>query len=277
MRIYLTNPELATAEGKQLLELALRIVSDGELDQSEIQELQNWLALHKDIKNIAGIPYLDDILKRISSDDLIDPDEALQLHLAIERVIPAPHRTAAIQARKQRESEKASSEENAALPSGHKQNKIKHVFAKVAGVTFPNDDGSERQSVLRDCRVNETIVLVHDPGNSYSSYATKVLRTNGAQLGHAPEYLAERLFREAKAGYQPVAVITNLTGGTRDKPRRGANFVVFFCLQGVTSAELSQYAATVLDNQRTNVVSNMSAALTQPPVQAKRKPWWKFW
>jgi hypothetical protein len=52
-----------------------------------------------------------------------------------------------------------------------------------------------------------------------------VLRENGEQLGHAHEYLAERICQEIEASYMAMGVIKNVTGGTRDKPSRGVNFL----------------------------------------------------
>jgi len=72
-----------------------------------------------------------------------------------------------------------------------RQNRLRHCFAKVAGVTFPNDDGSERQDIIKHCQPGEQLILRHDAYSDYSVFATQVLRTNGEQLGHAPEYLAE--------------------------------------------------------------------------------------
>jgi hypothetical protein len=43
MRVYLTQPELETEAGKQLLELTIRIAADGKLDLPEIKELRKWL------------------------------------------------------------------------------------------------------------------------------------------------------------------------------------------------------------------------------------------
>ena len=41
MRVYLTNPELETDAGKQLLEVTVRVATDGKLDSAEIKELHS--------------------------------------------------------------------------------------------------------------------------------------------------------------------------------------------------------------------------------------------
>ena len=62
--------------------------------------------------------------------------------------------------------------------------------AKVAGVTFDNDDGSSRQKIIARCTVGEKIRLIREPDNPYDEFAIKVCRSNGEQIGYvASEYL----------------------------------------------------------------------------------------
>jgi hypothetical protein len=63
---------------------------------------------------------------------------------------------------------------------------------------------------------------------------------------YVPEYLAERICKEIEDGYKVGAVLKDVTGGTRDKPHLGVNFVVFFMAKDVTNEELQQYANEVL-------------------------------
>jgi len=261
MRVFLTKPDLQTEAGKQLLELAVRIAADGKIDLSEIKELRGWLRANKDNGAVAAVRYLHDIMARIAADGIIDRDELLELHLALERVIPNAYRTPVIQARKRREAarrerlrekrrleEKNEKEEHKRIQQEEyaRHMRLRHLFAKVAGVTFPNDDGSERQEIIRRCKPGEQLALRPDAYNEYSIFATQVVRRNGEQLGHAPEYLAERIVNEIEDGYNVVGVLTNVTGGTLDKPTRGVNFAVFFVAKDVTDEELQAYANGVL-------------------------------
>jgi hypothetical protein len=261
MRVFLTSPELETEAGKQLLELTVRIATDGKLELPEIKELWTWLRANKENQNIAANGYLHDIMARITADGVIDHDELLELHLAIERVIPTAHRAPIFQARKKREAVRhARLQENRRIEKEKekeerkrireeeytRQQRLRFSFAKVAGVTFPNDDGSERQAIIKRCKPGEQVILRHDAYNEYSMFATQVLRTNGEQLGHAPEYLAERIHAEIEDGYNVVGVLTDITGGTWDKPTRGVNFVAFFVAPDVTNEELQQYSNSVL-------------------------------
>jgi hypothetical protein len=294
MRVYLTNPELETPLGKQLLELTVRIASDGKLELAGIKELHKWLRSNKDNDTIVAIGYLHEIMSRITADGVIDRDELTELHLAIERVIPAAWRPPIIQARKKREAGRRERRKEARNVEREKEKeerkrsredeyarkmRLRHAFAKVAGVTFPNDDGSERQEIIRRCKVGEHLILRHDANSQYSAFATQVLRTNGEQLGHAPEYLADRICQEVEAGYKVVGVLKDLTGGTWDQPTHGANFIVFFLAQDVTSEELQQYTNSVfaLDAADEPGKAKMDFASESVPVRAPRKPWWKFW
>jgi hypothetical protein len=262
MRVFLTTPELETEAGKQLLGMTVRIATDGKLDLPEIKELRKWLRENKENGSIPAIGYLHDIMARITADGVIEREELLELHLAVERVIPTTHRAQVIEARKQREAvrrdrlresrriEKAKEKEERKRIRAEdyaRRMRLRHSFAKVAGVTFPNDDGSKRQDVVRRCNPREWLILRHDAYNAYSMFATQVLRTNGEQLGHAPEYLAERICNEIEEGYKVIGILANTTGGTWDKPTRGANFVAIFMAQDVGNEELQQYANGVLE------------------------------
>jgi hypothetical protein len=257
MRVFLKTPELGTAAGAELLNLCLQVTQDGKLDLQEIITLRKWLRANQANDSVAAIAYVRDIMQRVTADAVIDREEQLELQLAIERVIPIAYRTASIQARKIREGERrerqrlAKEREKAELQrlrveERARANRLRHEFAKVAGVSFPNDDGSERQEIVTRCFAGEQLILQHDAYNEYSIFATKVLRLNGEQLGHAPEYLAQRIVERAEQGYAACGVLLDVTGGTFDKPTRGVNLVVLYFDSTVTGEELGGYAQQVI-------------------------------
>jgi hypothetical protein len=257
MRVFLTTPELESSAGTELLNLCLQVTQDGKLDLQEIITLRKWLRANQANGSVAAIAYLHDIMQRVTADAVIDREEQLELQLAIERVIPPAHRTPSIQARKRWEADRrerqrlAKEREKAEVQRIREEeraraNRIRHEFAKVAGVSFPNDDGSERQEIITRCFAGEQLILQHDAYNEYSIFATKVLRLNGEQLGHAPEYLAQRIVERAEQGYAVCGVLLEVTGGTFDRPTRGVNFVVFYFDGTVSSDELASYAQQVI-------------------------------
>lgn len=264
MRVYLTKPELATDAGSQLLDLCRRVTEDGRIDLEEIKGLRRWLREHQDEPAVAAVPYLHDIMTRITADRVIDRDELVELHLAVERVIPVALRTPAIQARKKREQlrrdrrrAQRKAEQDREREERQRERaaeyaramRLRHSFGKVVGVTFPNDDGSERQDIVASCRAGEQLYLRHDEDNEYSMVATQVLRRNGEQLGHAPEYLAEKIVENMEDGYNVFCILTDVTGGTFDKPTYGANIAVFFAAKDVSEQELNDYVNEVLSTR----------------------------
>lgn len=267
MRVYLTSGELATDEGTELLAICREITEDGRLDLDEIKRLRRWLRANQDA-GIVAVGYLLDILNRATADGVIDRDEQRELHLAVERVIPTAYRQSAADARKAIETEKKErkkerkrleqerAKEERALDREEqrkkreeeriKANRIRHAFAKVAGGTYPNADGTERQKHIKKCKAGQPLTLQPDPDNPYSDVAISVLLPNGKQIGSVPEYLAERIDEEVASGKQVGAYVTAVTGGTWSKPTRGVNFAVCFALPGVTPNELGDYVRRVI-------------------------------
>jgi len=265
MKVILTPEHIATTAGKEILEPAVRTTLDGKLDLPEIKDLRRWLRANQADTSIPAIGYLHDIMARITADNRIDRDELLELHLAVERVIPTTFRAGVKEARRNqeaaikekiRERERVrKAEEKARLKEEkdranadeiERRNRLRHEFAKVAGVSFPNEDGTERQTIIRNCRAGEPLILRHDPNNGYSAFATQVLRQTGQLIGHAPEYLAERICEAVWNGTDVFGAITSVTGGTADKPTRGVNFAVFYVDPKVSHDERDRYIQNVM-------------------------------
>ena len=64
---------------------------------------------------------------------------------------------------------------------------MRHFFASVAGESFRNEDGTDRQGIIAGCRVGDPLVLVPEPDNDHDENAIKVLRE---------DWRAARLCRE---------------------------------------------------------------------------------
>jgi hypothetical protein len=258
MRVYLTTAELESDAGRQLLEIAVRIAIDGKLDIQEIKELCHWLRANESNTQIVAIAYLHAIMKRIAADGVIDRDELIELHCAVERVVPQSHRLPIIAARKKRDAarrerlreakriqlEREKEERRRIAAEEYARSmRLRHAFAKVAGVTYPNTDGSERQEIVKRCKSGERLILRHESDNAYSEFAVQVLRENGEQLGYVPEYLAERICQELESGYLVEGFLNRVTGGTSDRPTCGVNFLTVFRAEDVNADELQAYVA----------------------------------
>ena len=84
--------------------------------------------------------------------------------------------------------------------------------SKVVGVKNRNSDRTERQEIIKKCKIGDRVILKHDPNNALSDYAMIVLRENGQQLGLLPDLLGENVLERIKKGQEFFVYISNLTG-----------------------------------------------------------------
>jgi hypothetical protein len=79
---------------------------------------------------------------------------------------------------------------------------IKGMFyAHVAGVTYPNADGSQRLQVIRKSRVGEVLLLVPDDSIPGHPGAVAIHRSEGGQLGYLDARLAGETLRDGIEKY----------------------------------------------------------------------------
>lgn len=104
-------------------------------------------------------------------------------------------------------------------------NNSKQFYSKIAGVTFKNDNGTERQSILKKCRSGEKLKLKHIPVKQDKN-AVAVFRLNGEQLGNLNRDLAEEISKELDKGKMVKAFISELTGGTGEHKTIGCNLKI---------------------------------------------------
>ena len=110
------------------------------------------------------------------------------------------------------------------------------MYAKIAGVTMSNEDGSSRIDILAKCKAGEELQLIREPDNPYDKNAVKVCRMNGEQLGFIPKEIAEsNIAPRLDKGWKVTAKIANITGGKTGffrtitgtaKPRTGCNIEI---------------------------------------------------
>ena len=118
-------------------------------------------------------------------------------------------------------------------PPQIKRRPPREFHTKIAGVTHANASFPDRQWLLARCKPNLPLALVREPNNPESGWAIKVMTTDGYQLGYIPDDVAATLAADMDRGREVSAAITSLTGGTSDKPTRGANILVR--IEGETS------------------------------------------
>lgn len=111
-------------------------------------------------------------------------------------------------------------------PAENDTNGIGPAFVKVtrgysvnvAGVTFCNDDGSDRQAIISRCKPGEQLMLIREPDNKFDSGAIKVVRKKGLQLGYIPASMTRDgdpsgLAHQIDAVAKYRCRIANITGG----------------------------------------------------------------
>jgi hypothetical protein len=97
------------------------------------------------------------------------------------------------------------------------------LHSKVVGVTRHNHDGSDRQEIAQACRGGERLTLRREPDNPQDANAVAVVRGNGDQVGYLSAGVAEQIAPLLDAGAPITAVVSEVTGGTPDRPTYGVN------------------------------------------------------
>jgi len=85
-------------------------------------------------------------------------------------------------------------------------------FVSVRGESHKNDDGTNRQDIIKELRVGQTVNLVADPMNQYDRNAVAVLTTAGKQIGFLPSDARDSI--SLLRGEPITATIHKLAGGT---------------------------------------------------------------
>lgn len=98
------------------------------------------------------------------------------------------------------------------------------IHTKIAGVSFMNDDGTSRQAILKSLRPGDQLFLRHVPIPGHPE-AIQVITYKGQQVGHLPSGMGKNALKWFKE-YTVYVYVTEITGGTQDKPTRGCNIVL---------------------------------------------------
>lgn len=120
---------------------------------------------------------------------------------------------------------------------------MRHFFAHVAGESFANDDGSDRQGIIASCRVGEPLLLVPDPDNTHDENAVRVLRPDGKQIGYLERGMAARLVDDLSDFHAFIAGV-----GRGGGPYLGVALLVVVN-DGQDGATIAAYARRVLEEE----------------------------
>ena len=89
----------------------------------------------------------------------------------------------------------------------------KNIFTNVAGIKYKNEDGTDRQEILKRCEEGDELELIREPNNRYDSNAVAVY-AGDEQVGYLFREEASEIGPLLDAGYIVDAAIFEIN---RDK------------------------------------------------------------
>lgn len=107
---------------------------------------------------------------------------------------------------------KAEAKKSSKAKRKRKLAKPKTIRTKVVGVTFKNEDGTQRQQIVSRHKRGDTLRLKHQPIEGHPN-AVAVYGRKNQQLGHLRSELAKEMVEYMKAGRKITCRVLEVTGG----------------------------------------------------------------
>lgn len=104
----------------------------------------------------------------------------------------------------------------------------KWFYSRVAGVSYPNEDGTSRQKVIRTLTVWQELILERQPEHKLYPYAVRVLVAEGRQIGYVESRAASDVGPSMAAGKQWKAYVAGV-GCVPDGGKLGVRIVLLRC------------------------------------------------
>lgn len=123
---------------------------------------------------------------------------------------------------------------------------VRHFYTKVAGVTYRNDDGSDRQEILSTCSLLQSLRMEHEDNNPHDPNAVRVCTEDGRQIGHLFRDVASDVWWRMQHGFTYAAISANITGGTKANPQLGMNILLLVGRPGVSQEEMQAYLVRIM-------------------------------
>ncbi len=109
--------------------------------------------------------------------------------------------------------------------------KSKFINTKVAGVTFANDDGTQRQDIIKGLTMGEQVLLVRDHDNEHDFYAVQVQTTEKEVIGWVPRTKTPQVATWIDGGRLAVGMVAS-RGKARGKDLVGINIDIMLVEEG---------------------------------------------
>jgi hypothetical protein len=111
-------------------------------------------------------------------------------------------------------------------PRAKKPSAPKRTNGMVAGVSYANEDGTDRQTIIRKyCREGTPLTLVRERDNPRDPNAVAIY-VGPRQIGYVPSDDSARVAKYLDEGWSYGASVVRLYGGRPDKPSFGVNFLI---------------------------------------------------
>ncbi|MEQ1947293.1 MAG: HIRAN domain-containing protein, partial [Bryobacteraceae bacterium] len=200
------------AELVQILEV---MTADGRIDDSEIQELSDWLETNDSPS--PALTFLRTTIELILEDGKISAAEREALHKAIERVLPSDLREqskavrTAIKALERETKRAVESERKQAERDERERVAVQaRLNFMVMGVAY---DG-RAQLIEQHLQVDQHVTAIREIGNPFDANAILIRIPEGI-LGYVPREDAAQLAPLFDQGYRQIAYCTKILQGRR--------------------------------------------------------------
>lgn len=80
-----------------------------------------------------------------------------------------------------------------------------NIFTKLVGVSFKNNDNTDRQELIKKLKEDDILTIEHEPNNPYDSNSHVIISKYGV-LGHISRSLALDIINKQKEGQKIIGI-----------------------------------------------------------------------
>jgi hypothetical protein len=139
------------------------------------------------------------------------------------------------------------------LPSPVENADLWHGLVDVAGMSYPNRDGTSRAEIVQRCVIGEQVQLIPEPKNPYDPNAVMVCRKTGEQIGYLPRQCAAEIAAECSLQRLHWALVDSIgVGGEevelpsgKSKPIYRVRLLMVVVQPGVMQETVTEYICAV--------------------------------